>query len=723
VVSNPAYLGLEPNLVRVRVWLDSIELDGRMDLLGPLLDALERAKSFAPDAVGLGYREPRQRWSRKTVAKEVEGGLPHFEREAAPRASFHIGYGWSEPLTQVTIFDSLIAAAALATVDDAEALVAVVREVARLGRVQRGLAHPRRDLHLMNERARWDGDKLRARRRDTCWLTLLGEEDVRSVGRARVLATPAHRVEELDDGAIMIVATPALFPADRLELQRALAAIAAHLDPTQTAAAALAELALRDAWAASAAPPEQARDEHDPDYFPPVPVEILDERDARALGDSPVVLVPDFATLAEYAVALAHSKVGRVFNYDEKGVEELDRFLLNDSLGSADEFNLRYFAAPSVGALLGEAMVRELGGTWVPHRDPLLHAVRIGQQSFFPVLRAVLAMPFEFFPFGAAAARGHSLSHLFQLARRASRGEVIPCAGVAATRVALEPYSRDSVDGRSLVDTNARAARFDDQGRLWTDDGDDALCWQIPDGRMLARQGWHRGVIDLACVGDDLYTLDFHGWLRIWNVVTHDQRTTQVGGRSDGHAALVVSGAFVAWAFGKKVYVYRRGESNLRTLEGHSSGVVSVALTQSELVSIATERKVRRWSLPRLTPLDAVPTGKLKAVELAAAGSVVTLGLADGLVVQFPDGVTGARQELGKFADPKLSFDDQGRAVVRSGADVITFDVGGAAAGRRKIDGQIVANERVALSPDLRWAAVTSPSVPGATLRLLPIVS
>jgi len=86
------------------------------------------------------------------------------------------------------------------------------------------------------------------------WLTILGAPLVRTLKRAHVEATPAHRVEVLPDGAALIVTTPSpaelLGPAAREAQSRALA----HLAPERDAAKVLAELTARSEQLRSVAP-------------------------------------------------------------------------------------------------------------------------------------------------------------------------------------------------------------------------------------------------------------------------------------------------------------------------------------------------------------------------------------------------------------------------------------------------------------------------------------
>ena len=66
---------------------------------------------------------------------------------------------------------------------------------------------------------------------EVCWLNVFGPKLVETVGRERMLSTPAHRVEELPNGSILLVTWPTAADFASEEARQAQARAHAHLRP------------------------------------------------------------------------------------------------------------------------------------------------------------------------------------------------------------------------------------------------------------------------------------------------------------------------------------------------------------------------------------------------------------------------------------------------------------------------------------------------------------
>jgi hypothetical protein len=79
------------------------------------------------------------------------------------------------------------------------------------------------------------------------WLNVFGPKLVESVGRQRMLSTPAHRVEELPNGAILLVTWPIAADSASQEARLAQSRAHAHLRPDLDFKAVLSALRERSA--------------------------------------------------------------------------------------------------------------------------------------------------------------------------------------------------------------------------------------------------------------------------------------------------------------------------------------------------------------------------------------------------------------------------------------------------------------------------------------------
>ncbi|MBZ4422677.1 hypothetical protein [Myxococcus sp. RHSTA-1-4] len=245
---------------------------------------------------------------------------------------------------------------------------------------------------------------------EVSWLNVFGPKLVESIGRERVLSTPAHRVEELPHGAVLLVTWPIAADFARDEARQAQARAHAHLRPDLDYATLLRTLRERSAILAPVQPrfpPEwerlltrvvdrvriserQRKIAELNAWRPPEPDEWLPARAALPPDVKDVDFVrQQYGDLAEGLVALLHTDVPSVFEASPESLTDVDAhlwcedFLRNRRPGVIDEHLM-----PAVGAYLGEVLVKHLGGQWIPRKKLEEAQVRIGDRVWLPFLRA-----------------------------------------------------------------------------------------------------------------------------------------------------------------------------------------------------------------------------------------------------------------------------------------------------------------------------------------------
>ncbi|QRO00859.1 hypothetical protein JRI60_18410 [Archangium violaceum] len=245
---------------------------------------------------------------------------------------------------------------------------------------------------------------------EVCWLNVFSSKLVETIGRERVLSTPAHRVEALPNGAVLLVLWPtaADFASDEARLAQARAH--AHLRPDLDFDALLRTLRERSATLAPVEPrfhpdvaPLLSRVVDDVafherqrkiaelnTYQPPeadewMPVESALPPDV----ENPERVCQYYGHLAEGLVALLHSKVPSVFKETPESLTDVDAHFLRDRFPMIFERErIDEHAVPAVAAYLGEVLVRNLGGQWIPRKRLGEMQVRVGPRVWFPYVRA-----------------------------------------------------------------------------------------------------------------------------------------------------------------------------------------------------------------------------------------------------------------------------------------------------------------------------------------------
>jgi hypothetical protein len=245
---------------------------------------------------------------------------------------------------------------------------------------------------------------------EVSWLNVFDPKLVESVGRERMLSTPAHRVEALPNGAVLLVTWPtaADFASDEARVAQARAHV--HLRPELDFSTVLRTLRERSATLAPVEPrfhpdvapllsrvvdlsslgERQRRISELNAYQPPEPEEWL-PADAALPSDveRPERVREYYGNLAEHLVALLHTNVPSVFKETPESLTDVDsRFWFENFPEVFEREKIDEHAVPAVGAYLGEVLVRNLGGQWLPRRKLGEAQVLVGNRVWLPMVRA-----------------------------------------------------------------------------------------------------------------------------------------------------------------------------------------------------------------------------------------------------------------------------------------------------------------------------------------------
>lgn len=240
------------------------------------------------------------------------------------------------------------------------------------------------------------------------WLNVFGPKLVETVGRERLLSTPAHLVEELPNGSVLLVLWPtaAEFASDEARAVQARAHV--HLRPDLDFDTVLRALKERSAALAPVEPrfhadlapllsrlsdevpfSERQRKIAELNAFhPPEPEEWLPAVLPPDVED-PERVLGDYGALSESLVAALHTKVPSIFDATPESLTDLDFFFWRENFPERYKRDLiDEHTVPALGAYLGGILVRRLGGTWVPRQKLEESQVRVGTRVWLPFLRA-----------------------------------------------------------------------------------------------------------------------------------------------------------------------------------------------------------------------------------------------------------------------------------------------------------------------------------------------
>jgi len=317
--------------------------------------------------------------------------------------------------------------------------VEMVRAWASRYPVHHAVAHGSDDMELAgfpdfgrdDETRRRDGfDKIY----EVCWLNIFGPKLVETVGRERMLSTPAHRLEELPNGSILLVTWPTVADFASKEARRAQARAHAHLRPDLDFDTLLRTLQERGARLAPVEP------RFHPDLAPLLS-RVVDraashERQRRITElnawqppepeewrPADAALPPDvengeralqqYSLHAEHLVALLHSQVPSVFEATPASLTEADFYFWREEFPkSRPREAIDEHAVPAIGAYLGEVLVRNLGGRWIPRQRLEEAQVLVGNRAWLPFVRARNYMR------SRQSLLDYSLTYLYRVAER-----------------------------------------------------------------------------------------------------------------------------------------------------------------------------------------------------------------------------------------------------------------------------------------------------------------
>ncbi len=397
--------------------------DSRLEIeraLEPFLQALEEhAGDWMPEMVR-GKQE--HSYSRAAVWRALEEertnvntgcGLYHT---MPPRASVVFGFGVQQSPRQLGVGLDVQPLSFFNQEDRCRRFVELVRAWSSHYPVSYAQAHSEADAELAGaptygrdeETAYRDGfDTIH----HVCWLNVFGPQLVQRVGRERMLSTPAHQVEELPNGSVLLVTWPIAADFTREEARQAQARALVHLRPELAYDTVLRELHERNAVLVPVEPrfhpdvepllsclmvvengirQRQRRIAELNAYQPPEPDEWL-PASAALPSDVPdtQAALEHYSLLAEHLVAMRHIEVPSLFEQTAESLTHVDFFFwLENFPETFERHHIDERAVPAVGAYLGQVLVRHLGGQWLPRRKLEETQVRVGQRVWLPFLRA-----------------------------------------------------------------------------------------------------------------------------------------------------------------------------------------------------------------------------------------------------------------------------------------------------------------------------------------------
>jgi hypothetical protein len=225
-----------------------------------------------------------------------------------------------------------------------------------------------------------------------------------------MLSTPAHRVEELPNGSILLVTWPIAADFASQEARLAQARAHAHLRPDLDFKTVLSALRERSAALVPVEPrfhPDMApllsrvvdrialheRQRKIAEFNawqPPEPREWL-SADAALPSDveDPERAVQQYSLLAEHLVAMVHTEVPSIFKQTPESLTDADFYFWREDYPKTRLREvLDEHVVPAVGAYLGQVLVHTLGGRWIPRKKLMETGVLVGNRVWLPFVRA-----------------------------------------------------------------------------------------------------------------------------------------------------------------------------------------------------------------------------------------------------------------------------------------------------------------------------------------------
>jgi hypothetical protein len=387
--------------------------------LEPFLHAMEEhAGDWMPDLVK-GKR--RRQYSRTAVWKALEetrdkyGSIIGLHHTTSPAAALRLSVWLARDRPKLSVGLNVQPLSFFTEVERCHEFVDMVRAWASCYPVPYAAAHSAADRELADfpNFGRDDGTTRRDgydKVYELCWLNVFGPRLVETVGRERMLSTPAHRVEELPGGAILLVTWPTAADFAREEARQAQARALVHLRPDLDFETVLRTLRERSATLAMVEPrfhpdvaalltrvvgdstlsARQRRIAEFNAYQPPEPEEWRPADSALPPDvENPDLVRGHYASLGEHLVALMHSKVPFVLKGTPESLTETDYHFWSENFPETfDRHDIDERAVPAVGGYLGEVLVRNLGGQWIPRKKLGEAQVLVGNRVWFPFIRA-----------------------------------------------------------------------------------------------------------------------------------------------------------------------------------------------------------------------------------------------------------------------------------------------------------------------------------------------
>jgi len=246
------------------------------------------------------------------------------------------------------------------------------------------------------------------------WLNVFGPQLVNILGRERLLSTPAHRVEELPNGCVLLVTWPLAAHFAHPEARLAQARAFVHLRPELNLDTVLRSLHERNTALAPVEPrfhpdvapllfrlldrtfigERQRKIAEFNDHPFPEPEEWL-PADAALPADVPDTnkALEHYSLMAESLVAILHSEVPSVLQQTPESLTDADyHFWVWSFPERFERDKIDGRLVPAIGAYLGEVMVHHLGGQWIPRKKLEESQVRVGSRVWLPFLRAHKSM-------------------------------------------------------------------------------------------------------------------------------------------------------------------------------------------------------------------------------------------------------------------------------------------------------------------------------------------
>lgn len=290
-----------------------------------------------------------------------------------------------------------------------QAVTAMVKSLARLCSPSYAYGHSRADVSLSSD-PRKEGRLVANEIYEIYWLNLLGKEMVDRMGRQRVLSTPAFQLEELPDGAVLLLTSPAPAGFDSAPARLAQARALAHLVDGSDMSNYLARLTDRSAKLAPvtrdwdpdisdlleltlADVPYAERQSKTAELNSYRPPEVSEWRPVDQLLESDVENVEEtlegFGVFAEKLAALLHKDVPSAMEASPASLPFIDYHFWHFEY--AEEFkreDIETDLVPAVGAYLGDVIIRNLGGHWVPRKNVDESQLVLADRAWLPFLRA-----------------------------------------------------------------------------------------------------------------------------------------------------------------------------------------------------------------------------------------------------------------------------------------------------------------------------------------------